>query len=553
MKCLAGKLLLLLICGGCLLAFAKLSPGLLGVLTIITPETCGGYVNDALAANNTARALKIARYAARLYPLDPRTHTQCGRALLAAGDMEAARTAFHAALDISTTPAPEYRLTRKPFFHAPARLALGRLALEEGDILEAAHHCEAAAAFADLTAREYDDYHPDLYRIFSSLGFWGRALRFGIPGPEAIAVMDADSALNCARAVEQAGKWEAAGMLADRLKASAPENGYGWYLAGRVHAEAGDMAAAAADFLEGGRRGYGGAWWRLGETRQRQERKAAAIRAFPKTPSGSLYYPFALASAAALSAPAAPESLKMKLKEALKKAPAIRISLPEDPGRALFRPESISFAEENGRHSGIRLARLRWHIRGANPWADQPLPRVISSGRGGLLLIMEKDVYQLELIGNLLPGGTFEQVPAHSELAPGFLVSRQAAGPLRLDFIRREENTMVQIASDDPGNSLQLYSMPVAAACDAWYIAAGRVRTQEGRAHFGCRRFGEDERPHDSRDIIHNRAAPAWIAPAAAEHICLPGEYLTVYGGLYRQTGVVWLDGFMLLRVFPPA
>lgn len=461
-------------------------------------------VARALEQNDLDTALLVAGRAVELEVLDPMPRVVYGRVLMLAGrEEEGLAWLRRGAGEIVKPDAPVRQDTGKAAYFAPARLSLGKHALEvNNDLLGALTHFEMARADADLGAPEFETFHPVLYRAYAARGRWDRALLFGMPDAETLATQPPAVLRDMGRILADAGRWNDLNTICALLDTH-PEfaavasrlRGLDAVANGAHQAAADHFAAASADPE---------AMWLRGEALNHLGDSAGAQAAWRAVPPHAVYRTLALARAAALGAP-----VDLELKAALEAMRPVEPAMESTP-RAI----AVAVHTPDLGAGGSFPLLVRWAGVAADPapGTDRREATVPLNGTG--------DVLQLTRVEN---GATWEGV-AHGlpgdDAVPGWVdAGRMWYG------LRAGPGFTLRGVTDRPAALVLdrlswMTAVPRRTAPGQPWLILGTVEDGGAAPVFDAQVFNKGEVP-----MSHQAGTPQTVAPGTMQytHVMIPG------------------------------
>lgn len=526
-------------------------------------------VMDALQAGDYTTARNIAQYAVRMRSFDPEAHTMLAQVHRIAGDLEAARNRYEAALAIDSTPGPDYRKTRQPWYFAEARLDLGKMAIEaaadEKALWEAVRHFELARGYDNLKDPKYAAWHDVLYKTYGALGQWARALDFGSPSNAELTLFQRRSLEDLVAVCEARQDWElgarAATELLKRDTSSVPGNRvlFRETLRNRqLDAATGHVEAlqSAADPDTN---------YFRGQLEEAYGRLPQAAIAFMDTDSRSLYQPFALAMAHRIlsalpadmvpeSAPS-PDSIADQLTEILERSGEIFVQPTTAYTDALVVPAGFDPPGESWLRAGAFPVRVRWTWHNATPDV-MPVAQVTRDGQDALTLFHEDTVLQLQWTENTVPFTGFHGLEPGATDLPGWVEPRytfsgQVPAP-SAEIAYFEENAALKVTSPARDYIAQLWTVPLPSIRDGNYLAAGRLRTDGTGAHLAW----DSKDPLEVYTFNHyledDARSTRWKWSAAYQRRLFENQSVRLLLGIFEQEGTAWFDDLLLVPIREP-
>ncbi|MDQ1256416.1 MAG: hypothetical protein QG656_1012 [Candidatus Hydrogenedentes bacterium] len=521
------------------------------------PDHFEANVAKALADGNVNQALRLAKHATAWRPIDPMTHTVYGQALLSAGQEDAARVAFGKVFAIDRTMAPDFRWTHQPYYFAMARLELGRLAIDGGNLAEAVSQFELARAYATLTDKAFEPYWPALYAAYSRCGAWWRALAFGRPEPAYVDALSAEERLTLVRACETEQTWDFALDLCGRFAPAEP----GWvearFIAGRAHTAAGNAGEALAAFTEAAGAGQGDAPYFIGLLKEQAGASDAAEWYLRTTPS-SVYRPLALAKAVASNGPSL-DTARVELQAFFEGRGAAGYPMPvpemlDAQGRLKILAATMDRAHYLS--GGRFLMSILWEKRQTS---TQPVPAALSvsvepDGTG--VSAMGDRAIQIQWVTNQVFSIEAAALDPAEGLTPGFVEAEALSGAPKTApaAIAREEGSrpFIHIAKTTPDGAAELLSVPAASQQGGGYWIGWRMR-EDGPEALVRLRFEDDrEQGVASAQAFSGIVTTDWTERSAYARSHVLGSSIQLQAGIHAGAGTLDLADILLLPIVEP-
>jgi len=516
-------------------------------------------VAAAMASGDVKKAVKIVRQAAEVFPNDPAAFTLWGELLLHENDTDTAVTQFHRAVSITRTPAPEYRLTDRPNYYAPARLALGKLAADAGRPWDALGEFELARPYADLTSPEFKSYQGLLFSAYAQSCQWSRALEFADMSATDLSSFREDDLLALCTVAEGRQQWETLLRIAAELAARNPDAPACAYLAGRARFSSGEYKQAATDLEKAISHGHPDAPFFLGLTLEKMGKGAAALQPFLQTGMESLFRPFALARALMAQGDLPGEQRKL---------------LFDELDREMARPREIQAPSVYDTHQRFHLIAVDWQeprpgAGGPSPivclWQERqtavsmpPMELLVQVENSGACALKRNDlILQLQWPINTLPFFGFEQAPVGDVELPGL----RKTAPLWPDkpgsrsmsvVVEKGDNHVLRISNDNAEACAMLTSVPVPVRHPGvGFVLAARATASDATAHLTCSVLDDAERSAFDASM-KLPAGSDWTWLAAYLRAPRIWHVMTVELGIYGEAGTVAYDDLMLLEIKEP-
>jgi len=525
-------------------------------------------VAEALAAGDVARALRIARQATMQSPssFDPMSFTAYGRALLAAGRTEEALAALDQAVHLEKEMVGKStRVTRKPFYFAPARLTLGQYYWGQGQAVAALEQFELARAYADLAAAEYEAFHPTLYTACAEQGLWASALAFGAPTDADLDGLDLEALTDIGRIAESRQDWPLMRGVVARMLARASDSAEAAYLLGRTDLAENRYVEAAAHLQEAAAGGRAQAAFLLGVALEQGGQTANALEAFLAVPTEDLYHPFALGKALALlsSAPQDPADVPDTQAQALLGRLENAVAALRAQGHATgfdhyarYRPlavvPSATYFDAGGRFPLLVL----WEDSRPGSTNSSALPVVCGDLSTPYLLLKTAEcLLQLQWVENAVNWQVIERLPTGAAPVPGWIDTAHDWFELRDDYAAEigAKNGGNQFLSIDKLTWYYSVLMQVPASkADAGYILAGRLEGPSGKASLGLQALNENEDVIFETRAIDGLRPGQWSWQAGYVPTGLLWDRLRVQINVAPRAGKIAFDDLMLVAVKEP-
>jgi len=530
-------------------------PRLFPEIEAANPDHFEQTVADAVARGNLDKALLVSSTESKRRPNDPAAHTAYGRVLLACGRpaeaVEQLTTAVNICRDL------ENRATRKPFYFAPARLALGQYYLDEGRAADAVVNFELARAYASLADEQYADYHEALYQAYSQQRLWARALEFRQPTDGELDALDVRDLELLGRVCEGEKDWALAARVAARLIARDAVEGR--YLLGRVELAGEQYGEAAADLEQAAAGGRIYAAFFLGVALEHKGEPEQAVHAYARVPSRDLYRPFALASAAKLlqtegsetAATPARDELLSQLDSEIAVLSQMKPPVPQDP-YCRFTPVAFTvsplYFESGARFPICILWRDKKPLTDAEPIAS------LSVSDGGNSITLRRNaetVLQLEWVENQVNWQSISLAATDVGEAPGWIDTARDWFGLRPDYAAQ----IKQEAGDyylTLNKMTWFYSVPIPVRQGVSYLLSGRVNGAQDRAGIGWQALDDEEHVLAENAVYVNQLG-VWDWTSSYFRSQLNWDFLRVQLHVAPQHGPVGFDDVMLIEVDEPA
>jgi len=521
-------------------------------------------VAAAVAEGNLGDALKMARRAARVRRFDPMAYTVYGRTLLASGDEENALKQLDAAVGLEEvlSPAGELEATRKPFYFAPARLTLGKHALDQGDPHAAVAQFELARAYADLTGPGYASFQPDLFRAYAQLRLWARALKFGEPPDADLDRLDGSALLQLARVAEGARNWPLAERVAGRLLARNEAAVKAHYLSGRAALAREQYAEAAARLERAVAGGHPSAAYFLGNALEKLGKSAEALQAYPRVASGDVHRPFALARALALlaqlpeaeraTAAAAKQGMTDELDREIAALRLLKAPAAHEPYRRM-KPVAVAVSQAHFDSGGRFPVLILWEAENAVAAVPSELAlSVAGDGDESLLLRKGNGVLQLQWVENRVNWVAVDRLQTGAGAVPGWVDSAR-------DWFGLRSGYATQLQKDGAGNSCLnvvkptwLFSVPVHARDGVGYLVASRVADPWGKASLTWQAMNKAELVLSEGEVLAREGEDGWTWNGAYVRSQLDWDAVRLQLSVMPRAGAVAFDDVMLVEIREP-
>ena len=544
------------------LGFIYAYPRLFPYIEQADPENYRQNVEKALARGDTGAALDIARFATTWFRLDPDVYALYGELLLDAGDVQEARAQFETAVALTTTPAPESRPTRLPFFHTRARVGLGLIYWQQGDVVAAVTQFELARPFADLGDTRFRKHHQAMFDAYAALGAWSRALGFADPNTQRLGQLDREGLVAVIFAAEGAEKWEVLGQAGRALLSKDTGDPAGQYAVGRALAAQGKYDQATQALGSASELGHPNAPYFLGEALEQLGDVDGAVAAYRSTPQVSLYRAFALADAFLLMQESADnhdlDIVREDLLQTIESAcPMPLVQTPPLLGVLPWPPLAMGLTTPPSAGTPIPLL-VRWQDRSADT-AALPEFSVQRGDHGQMVLRHAATILQFQWAPNQLPLADFEHFDVglrnppgcfdpdalwrHSGELPVGEVAPGSTGPGRV----------LHVSSDSQEKRAILYSLPVPLRAGSLYVLAARIHAPDTRAVFGWEFLGEREELVQAGNTVNQQPVPEWSWHSAVTQAQYPWKMARALFGIYQATGNADFDHLMFLELATPA
>ncbi|MBL7647568.1 MAG: O-antigen ligase family protein [Candidatus Hydrogenedentes bacterium] len=440
-------------------------------------------VARALADGDMEKALGIASRAVDVEIDKPLPKAIYGRVLLQAGQVEEGLSQLRqAAGEVHKKGTPPSQQTGPACYFAPARLALGRQALAQGDLAGALAQFELAGADADLRAESFSEFHDILYEAWSRRGRWDRAVDFGLPDEAAQATMPAWSLVQIGQALADRARWDDLERVTDALAARGEFANELATLRGRGQLAAGDSAGAAVTFAQA--TGREDAAYLRGVALEAAGQAVEAVGAYRAVAQDKALRGMALARAAALlSEPATRQAALADLALEINQLLPVNSAKGSEAGALQLR--AIGRGGDTTIQGGRFPLLLLWED--ASTTADGSGISV-APGAGGeatVRLAGGKQLLQLQWVENQVNWESVERAYPGDTVLPGWIDAGR-----EWFHLRNTPGFVVERAEDGDGLlTLPALSWIFSAAQpvqpgSAWLVL-GRLRDPGGNANFG--------------------------------------------------------------------
>ncbi len=439
-------------------------------------------VGRALADGDLEKALSIASRAVDVEIDKPLPKAIYGRVLLQAGqDEEGISQLRQAAGEVLKAGTPPNQQTGPAFYFAPARLALGRHALEQGDLVAALAHFELARADADLRAEAFSEFHGVLYGAWSRRGRWDRAVDFGLPDEAALTNLPAWNLVQIGQALADRARWDDLKRVTDALTAREEFAAELAGLRGRGQLAAADLVGAAASFALAQEKEE--AAYLLGVALEAAEKRSEAVQAYRAVSAGSVLRAMALARAGALVLePAQRQEILAQLAEESKRLHPVDTANPPETDSLRLRAFGRGAAPIQGGRFPLLLL---WDDTSAT--ANGSVMSVVpgAGGEATVRLSGGKQLLQLQWVENQVNWESIERAYPGDAMLPGWIDAGR-----EWFHLRNTPGFSVERTEDGDGMlTLSTLSWIFSAAQpvqpgSAWLVL-GRLRDPGGNANFG--------------------------------------------------------------------
>jgi hypothetical protein len=541
------------VAGALYLGFVYGYPHVFELLDDGDPRNYRRNVAEARARGDLPTARRIAQFATRSFRLDPAPYALYAEVLLETGATAEARRQLETAVALTTSPAPESRPTRLPYFHPRARLILGQIAWREGDVAGAAAQFELARPLADLRALEFEPFHEDLFETYAAFGAWSRAVEFGMPTVQRLGQLDRGSLVAVMAAAEGIAHWELLAMAGRALLSMDTRDPAGQFAVGRAalaqerHGDAVEPLTTAAEL------GHPHAAFFLGLTFRKLHRPNDAAEAFRETPQDSMYWPFALAVLFEHSG-SATAALHAQFEDAMTACcPLPLAATPDLTDTGAPVPLALGIAAPPAFSTTMPVL-VRW----LDPAADGAAP--VETALHGTQLVVRRgnEVLQLQWAANMLPFGNFELFELGTRSPAGWLDPGAAwtgaralsAGEVVASSV--EPGRLLQVTSATAEQPSLLYSVPAPVRPGSHYVLWARMHAPDTKAVLGWEFLDEDERVVIGGNAVDQSPVPEWAWKGITTKGRHPWKQMRVVLGIYHATGQASFDDVALLELTPP-
>ncbi len=396
---------------------------------------------------------------------------------------------------------PSDKETGKRYYLAPARLALGKYYLEQGNVAEAVKNFELARAYAAPTDIKYSSFHSSLYQAYAQQGLWTRALEFGEPTQQELDALDNQNIVRLARVYEGKQDWSAVAPLATQLLSREAFSAQAHFLAGRAELEKKQYEAASFHLEQSELNTHPHSVFFLGTALEENGQPVRAIQTFLRTPPEDLYRPFALAKAATLLAdlPQAERNFTTETPNELLKKLDHKVSQISELQRPILQKGNLRLnlvtikTSEAYSVSGGRFPILiLWEYKSASELDSTHLSLSTPDPYDSIMIRRGNTILELRWVENLINWESVDHPPPGESTVPGWIDAARDWFSLRPDHAAR-------VQEDDDGNSILainkftwLYSVPIQAREGDGYLLAGRIRGLEGQGSLGWQSIDEN-------------------------------------------------------------
>ena len=544
-----------------LVGFVYGYPRLFPAIEASHPDHFEENVASVLEQGNVARAMTIARRATQARPYDPMAYTEYGRTLLADHRPAEALAQLTKAVELEKKLDHEMlKLTRAPFYFAPARVTLGALYLSQDRPDAAVNEFEIARSSATLTDTKFEVYRDALRRSYAGQGLWSRALTFGEPTDPELDALDAAGLRCLAQVCEGNAAWAVAKKLVPRLAAHSETAADAEYLQGRIDASEGRSADSAQHLERAASAKRVHAAYYLGAVLEKSGQPGPAIRAYLSAPDTDPYRPFGLAKAMVLlealpeaaraSIPAAPADILGQLQQVLTQCRA----LPKPTLHDQYRRFSLQAARAEDAYfqSGGRFPLVTlWQIEHA---ADNDGGKVSVSGSAdgaSQSLKIGAAVLQLEWVDNLVYWDGVARLSEGVRPIPGWIDTARDWFKLRAEYA-----TAVQ--RENGKNCFQvvrptwLYSVLTHTQGDGGYLAAGRYRGPRKGVYFGWQALNRDGHVESETNLLSGEDSAGWTWQSGYMRSQYQWDTIRMKCDVFPGAAPVSFDDLMLVKLAEP-
>lgn len=509
------------------------------------------------------RALKIARRATFVRPDDPLAYTVYGRVLLATGDSTEGLAQLYKAINVRRELVlGAYQETRKYYYYAPARLTLGKYFLDQGNLPEAIAQFELARAYANVSSDEYASYFDSMFRAYSSLGLWARALEFSEPSIVDLEALDASELVQIAHVCIRNGNWEYAERVTRSLLARHEHVTEAHFLLGLTTLKQGPYEASIANFNEAVSGGHVNAAYFLGIAMEQSGQIRAAIEMFVNTMSESVYRPFALGKAYVLLEDL-PESEQNSFSLARQEildlldaeiAQLLTLNPPINADKYKENPILAARFPDERVGSGDKFPILILWDDSQNPESAQPPEALSISDKDGSTFLLRRGghVLALQWVDNLINWSVVQSLPVGTDVIPGWIDSAR-------DWFGLRQELAARIAQTDAGEpilniikSAWYYSVPVATRDDVTYLLAARYRETQARASLGWQFISDSEHVVSENNVFDPVGSYGTASPVAYTSSTELADFVRLQIVTWPGAGTVSFENVVLAAIEEP-
>jgi tetratricopeptide (TPR) repeat protein len=554
------------ICGVTAALFILVVFGYLRLFPIIEashPDHYAKNVDYVQSQGDIDRALKIARRATFVRPDDPLAYTVYGRVLLATGDSSEGLAQLHKAVNVRRELVlGAYQETRKYYYYAPARLTLGKYFFDQGNLPEAIAQFELARAYANISSEEYSSYFDSMYRAYSSLGLWARALEFREPSVADLEALAASQLAQIAHVCVRNEDWECAERVTRSLMAQHEYATEAYFLLGLITLKQKRYEASIANFHEAVSGRHVNAAYFLGIALEQSGQIRAAIETFVNAMSESVYRPFALGKAYVLfdNLPESEQNsfplARQEILDLLDAEIAQLLTLNPPVNFDKYRRNSIlavRFPEKRVGSGGKFPILILWDDS-QSPESAQPPEALSISDKDGSTFLLKRGghVLALQWVDNLISWAVVESLPAGTDVIPGWIDSARDWFGLRQDHAAR-------IAKTDSGEpvlnivkSAWYYSVPVATQDDVIYLLTARYRETQARASLGWQFISDSEHVVSENNVLDQVGSYGTASPVAYTSSTELADFVRLQIVTWPGAGTVSFENVVLAAIEEP-
>jgi hypothetical protein len=497
---------------------------------LLAAETFQTAIPELVSTGHPERAAMVARMAVQRNALDPEAHHLLGTALLAARRAEAAQKAydrlFHLGAVEDEAHSEGRRPSMRPFYYAPARLALARHHFEQNRANTALENAALALSFG----QDIDD--PGIFRdVLMESGMAYTALEHGEDSDDPRLV----SAKILRAWVE--GDWKAIRAWADADRPEAPQLPLAHALAAP-----GDGSGALGLLENLDPADTPDLPFVRGLALAASGMPARAAVSFLDTPAESVFYPFALAKATALGVEhdidargldEAPEMLAAFLDGDWEVPPPAFPSSPRLAGLRLQRVPEVTDAPwhallcwETAEHPVVELTQVAF-----------PLAAGIGGRVAELRAVAPLNPFPLAMDGGPAdtPGPGWSWLPPRDGRHSGAGVTIENGDPC------------LRIQTNSPLASALVASPPVPVPDDSHFLLAVRCRSDGARLVAGWIWLDANENEVLRHNVLNQVEVPGWTWQV--EYIERPAGavFVQAIAGIYNDEGAALFRDLLIL------
>lgn len=535
-------------------AFVYVYPLVFPLVVASHPMNFQSRVAEMVSAGDVDRAVKIARKATEYSPHDPMAYTVHGQTLLLRGDEARGVEELEHAVHMQRLSSGGD--TRRPFYYAPARLALGRHHLERGELAEAIIDFELARAYADPADPSFASFRDALFAAYAEHGLWNRALEFGELSSGQLKGREIAALLDIAQTAVEHGNWPLARMTATELRERG-EITESHYVLGRAGLGEHKPTDSIAHLEQAAAEGHADAGYFLGVALEEDNRYAEAIETYVDVPNESPYQAFSYGRALDLLEKLSPDE-RLRV-ERLEGELLERLKVIIEEMRARRRPATFNkysklepIAVDMAEEFGERVTVVTLWEAGPTPIVDWAQISTTDTGTEGVLQLTLGDQIALTLQSaeNRLNWGSIDD-PLVNEL-PGWIDTARDWFELRSEYAARIERDATRGPFLVIPKMTWFYSVPVQVRRGANYVLAGRINTPTGKGSVGWQALDDTERVIASGEILDGAEPEKWTGGTGYIQPLPHWESIRVQLNVAPHAGNVGFDDLLLIEVAEP-